>query len=183
MDSERTLVIDIHLSRGLAVTLAVFLATVIWAGYLFLRPPQAAASNPQEVEASLGPRQYYLSKTSRNGSAPDGACASGYHMASFWEIVEPASLKYNTTLGLLQSDSGFGPPTGIWGWVQTGNVSFGAESTPGKGNCSTWSSSNSAYCGTTVALPTNWTVSTGFYIWDVTTIECNAYRYTWCVEN
>jgi hypothetical protein len=74
-------------------------------------------------------RQYYLTTTSYNGAEPDGSdgngtgvCADGYHFASLWEILDPASLKYNPSLGYVRDDSGQGPPTYLAGWIRTGYI-------------------------------------------------------------
>ncbi len=63
--------------------------------------------------ANKGPRKFYLTKTLHTGAQALSACATGYHMASLWEIHDPTNLRYNTELGFTSgSDSGFGPP--VW---------------------------------------------------------------------
>jgi hypothetical protein len=73
-------------------------------------------------QPQLGPRKFYLTQTLDNGSQALSACAAGYHMASLWEIFDPSNLKYDTTLGVTQADSGSGPPskeTTASGWIRT----------------------------------------------------------------
>jgi hypothetical protein len=87
-------------------------------------------------------RHYYLTKASFNGSQALSACASRYHFASFAEIMDPAVLTYNKTLGRSAGDDGAGPPSAAYGWIRTGyvsnsTVSSGAE-TPT--NCNLWTS-------------------------------------------
>jgi hypothetical protein len=80
-------------------------------------------------------RQPYLTKGKCNGASADGTngngagvCASGYHFASLWEIVDPSNLAYNAALSFawtdqtppLVSDTGQGPPAARQGWVRTG---------------------------------------------------------------
>ena len=55
-------------------------------------------------------RGYYLTKGTITGSKVLTACASGYHFASIWEILNTSDLHYNTTLGRTNANSGNGPP-------------------------------------------------------------------------
>ena len=134
MQDEKTIVIDINLNRGLVGLLALALLMAALLGYLAWGQREAAASGPQAsldhardrpldhaqakpLAQSSGLRGYYLTKSSYGPSriltAP--ACASGYHFASLWEIMDPSNLKYNTDLGYTMDDSGQGPPTSAAG--------------------------------------------------------------------
>ena len=77
--------------------------------------------------AFAGPREFYLTKTSFDGAHALTACASGFHMASLWEIFNVSVLEYDTSLGFTSADSGFGPPTVQNGWIRTGYISLAAS--------------------------------------------------------
>jgi len=150
MQDEKTIVIDINLTRGLVALLALALLVAALLGYLAWNQDEVAASGPQApldrardrpLASSAGLRGYYLTQGTYNGAEADGTdgngagvCASGYHFASLWEILDPSNLKYNTTLGYTQADSGQGPPTNALGWVRTGYLS-NTSTTAGQGNC------------------------------------------------
>jgi hypothetical protein len=136
-------------------------------------------------------RRYYVTQTNHNGAEADGTdgngagvCASGYHFASLWEILDPSNLKYDTDLGLTVDDSGQGPPSYSvhWGWVRTGYYSS-TSSTAGYGNCNVWTSSNNSHSGTCVCLPGDWQAGQGIHVWEVTWAPCGFSFYVWCVED
>jgi hypothetical protein len=56
-------------------------------------------------------RGYYLTKNTITGSKVLTACATGYHFASIWEILNTSDLRYNTTLGRTNTNSGLGAPS------------------------------------------------------------------------
>ena len=86
-------------------------------------------------------RHYYLTKAKFNGNQTLTACASGYHFASFAELVEPGVLTYNKTLGRSEPDDGVGPPSVGIGWVRSGYVSNSdSSSTFTPTNCNLWTS-------------------------------------------
>ena len=68
---------------------------------------QTAVESPLKRDAR---RSFYLTKTTHTGAQALAACAEGYHMASLWEILNPSNLRYDTELGVVVGDSGFGPP-------------------------------------------------------------------------
>jgi hypothetical protein len=127
-------------------------------------------------------RQYYLTKNDYNGADADTACASGYHMASLWEILDPSNLKYNTDLGRTMSDSGQGPVINIYGWVRTGYYNS-TSGTPGAANCNVWTSSSAFELGTYAKLPTNWPAGQDIQVWEVSTRNCGSLESVWCVED
>ena len=45
-------------------------------------------------------RRFYLTKNQLQGNQAINACASGYHMASYWEIHDLSTLQYDTSLGV-----------------------------------------------------------------------------------
>jgi hypothetical protein len=140
-------------------------------------------------------RHYYLTKATLNGNQALTACASGYHFASFVEILDPTVLTYNKTLGRSNADDGAGPPTGVFGWVRTGYASN--SSTSGGGgiptNCSLWTSEASTDNGEVgVFLPSwlNQTTTPPTYVPAVlfqNDATCDnsqgVHIGVWCVEN
>lgn len=162
-------------------------------------------SSPKASAPSLDPqsgiRQYYLTTGFYHGNEAADACAAGYHMASFWEISDPSNLRYDTSLGKTNDDSGYGPPTAFtvsihpiprspeeviypyWGWVRTG-YSKSTSNTAGHANCSGWESDSSSHWGTAVSLPHSWDAGTDdLGVWDVYTKSCDAGGRVWCVAD
>jgi hypothetical protein len=81
-------------------------------------------------------------------------------MASIFEILQTATLRYERTLGRTAADSGFGPPslsqrgvpfTGAHGWTRTGALP-GTASTEFDQNCNTWTSNSSGHYGLIMTL-------------------------------
>jgi hypothetical protein len=175
---EPILVVDIHLTRGLLLVLALVLVAVV-VGYLAWEPARVAASGVEAAPAgSSTMRQYYLTEAGYDGANATSACAAGYHMASIWEIVEPSALKYNTDLGQTLDDSGQGPPVSL-GWMRTGNwMSYGAL--PGDGNCDTWTLNDAGAMGTVAWL--SWGTQV-VHVWNASTEECDSTLAVWCVED
>jgi hypothetical protein len=129
-------------------------------------------------------RQFYLSTRVAYGNEPTGddgygggVCADGYHFASFWEIVDPSNLKYNTDLGLTVSDSGRGPPRGYFGWVRTGSLGNSGS------NCSTWTRSDVDARGTSVHFSSISDHVNTEAVWELTLRSCNQNPSVWCVQD
>ena len=128
-------------------------------------------------------KSYYLTRTNHDGSQALSACASGYHMASLWEIFDTSNLTYNTELGLTLDDSGLGPPVLNGGRVRTGATASGINE-PGVGNCQAWTSAEHVDWGTQVALPNNWVGNVQqINPWQAGTIECDSLRRVWCKQD
>jgi hypothetical protein len=188
--SEHTLVVNIHLTRGLIILLCAALLTVAWLGYLAWGQKEAAASGRQDallsapagpLAATAGMRHYYLYSAALNATYALTACTSGYHMASLWEMLDTSHLQYNTALGDSRPDSGLGPPTGYSGWVRTGYGSNNGT-TAGQANCNAWTSTSGN--GTVVSLPSDWTAAPqDIHIWTVSTASCGNSADVWCVED
>jgi hypothetical protein len=178
---ERTLVLNVDLSRGLVAALLV-LAAVVVAALLLRGPAPASAAGEQLSAATDGMRRYYLAGAVQVATdAPDG-CEAGYHFASLWEILDTSNLVYNTALGVVPSggDSGSGPITGWEGWVRTGYTSSNVN-TPGQANCSAWQLTTGF--GTTVSLPSDWISGGDIHVWDAGTATCGLPANVWCVED
>ena len=69
----------------------------------------ALAQNPARTDNR---RTVYLTLQLFDPSQAVNACAAGHHMASVFELLDPSNLKYDTTLGVQQEDSGQGPLVG-----------------------------------------------------------------------
>jgi hypothetical protein len=130
------------------------------------------------------PRMYYLTTALFDGSQALTACAAGYHMASLWEIFHTSTLLYNTALGVVENDSGAGPPasTSHSGWIRTGLRSIHANGIPGEDNCDSYTTTTGT--GTVVALAPVWN-GTPFPIspWFPNDDSCVNSNPVWCVQN
>ena len=171
----------------LVTLLTLALLVMGFLGYLAWVHEEAAASAPKAPQAaSLGLRQYYITKNNFLGNQALTACASGYHMASLWEILDPSNLKYNRTLGETQDDSGQGPPTFYpVGWVRTGYIP-NFTTIAGQANCDNWTDGSTGYSGTTAKLPIVWedAPDQDVGVWDVEVKTCNlTYVGVWCVAD
>jgi hypothetical protein len=146
-------------------------------------PAQSAHASSPSAKADA-PRSFYLTKGRFNGGKALTACATGYHMASIWEIKDTTLLQYNNSLGRTDGDSTFGGPpsstttdsTGI-GWIRTGSSLL---------SCKKWTSSSAGDTGTEGTLSIN---GTGQPVWVVGDGgNCNAtasgtHQGVWCVQN
>lgn len=181
---EKIIVIDIKLTRGLAVVLSCVLVLALLLTYLTLTGDNASASDVEAAPAaSTGMRQFYLTSATVDGFDALTACATGYHMASLWEILDPSNLAYNTALGHTSLDSGQGPPSDYLGWVRTGSYSSPADIV-GAGNCIAWTSRVTGQHGSMVRLSWQWAADNeDIGVWLAATGDChNVYR-VWCIED
>lgn len=124
-------------------------------------------------------RRYYATTTLYQGdqAANPGNCESGFHFASFAELIEASSLQYETALGRTANDSGSGPP-GINGWVRSGTVNLSAR------NCSGWTSSDSGDDGTFLGYsPSEISVLSRESPWTRGLSGCAFGFPIWCVED
>ena len=168
----------------LVALLTLAMLTAAFLGFLALRPQAVTAwLMPTQAATVVGPplRGYYLSSSTVNGSQASTACASGYHMASLWEILDTSNLRYDTYWGADRADSGEGPPTIDFGWVRTGYISDNG-STPGQANCSTWATTSGF--GTTVNLPNDWQNDTqDVSVWRSGIRACSDTGQVWCAAD
>ena len=177
--AERTLVIDFDLSHGLLAVLLV-VAVVVVAVAMMRGPAPASAADEQALAAADGMRRFYLAPAVPNATQAIGGCATGYHFASLWEILDTSNFSYDTALGVVSGDSASGPPAGYEGWVRTGYVA-NSGTTPGQANCSAWGATTGN--GTTVRLPSDWLSDAELHVWDVGIAACGTPAYIWCVED
>ncbi len=180
---EKVIVIDVTMTRWLAAALVGVLATASLLAYLAFAGENALAVYETVSPAqSAGMRQFYLGGGVL-GNAASTSCAPGYHLASLWEIADPANLKYNTALGVTQTDSGQGPPTVHKGWVRTGYIADGST-TVGRANCHAWTSGSVIHNGTVAQLPDNWTSGAqDIGVWQLSVANCHDGALAWCIED
>jgi hypothetical protein len=152
-------------------------------------------ANYQPAGAAGLPKFYLTQEFTLKGSQALNACATGYHMASLFEILDVSNLRYNTTLGFVSNDSGLGPPAGnplgppsqrAVGWVRTG-AQQSTFAQPGLANCLSWTSDLQEHFGTVVFLPgpdPSWEEPASVVSpWIVRAEECFALERVWCVQN
>jgi hypothetical protein len=150
-------------------------------------------------------RRFYLTQSYYTGADADGTdgngggvCASGFHFASLFEILDVTSLRYDTVLGLTRDDAGQGPPTISFGWVRTGYASrseqtdTGVRGDGGLVNCDLWETSSATADGTIAGLTACWEESNDCFSgveldtgwpWAAFDNSCNGLWSVWCVED
>jgi len=135
------------------------------------------------VTDACAPRQYYLTNTAYPTSEVHTACATGFHFAALYEIVDVSNLRYARYHpdAYFQNDSGLGPPTDSWGWIRTG-FSISSATQPGAGNCDLWTSTSFEDGGTIVRLQAS------FYPpedigWGGAWANCSVSLRVWCIED
>jgi hypothetical protein len=137
------------------------------------------------------PREYYLTAAEYYGNQPLGVCAAGFHMANLFEIADPSNLRYAHDHPDAQNrhDSGTGPPSGVNGWIRTGESSR-TDPIPGFSNCNTWQTNEASSAGTTALLPNDWAnPALGMLAlvwgtpWAAIHNSCSEQIRVWCVED
>jgi hypothetical protein len=150
-----------HLATGVAVAVAAAL----------LAPTPAAAG-----------KRYYLTVDQFDGGDADTACDKGFHIASLWEILDFAQLKYDTKRGFT-SPSGSRPPAGETGWVETGGPA-NVNGTAGLANCNGYASTMVLEFGTSVELSAGWSGdATPISPWEASNPSCSVPLRVWCKQN
>jgi len=179
---SRTIELSLDLSKPAFSLILVGLLVGLAIVYLAWGAQTVDASSPS-APTFTSMRRYYLTISTKSGAGPLTACATGYHMASLWEILDTTQLEYNSSLEFVQGDTGYGPPTYVYGWIRTGYFSS-TSSTPGLGNCSVWTNGTSG-SGTIAQLPSSWySTNVDIHVWDVATDGCGtSVHHVWCVED
>jgi hypothetical protein len=172
---------------AVAVLVAAFLAYLLWgqtrvaAGMGISR--SAPSSKTTQAASTGGARQYYLTPSvAFDGAQAAGACATGYHMASAWELLDTSNLQYDTTLGRTRDDSGYGPPSYFEGWVRTG-YNGSTANTVGQANCNAWTSASSGGYGTSLYLPRDWLTGQDLGTWKTGAWQCSNNLPVWCIAD
>jgi len=175
---------SVNLSRSIiSVLILVLLMANLWITWTGGSQEAAAASPQVPAAGSTGLRRFYQTSTWHDGGEALSACASGYHMASLWEISDVSNLRYDVDLGIKRADSGIGLPSYSFGWVRTG-FNGDTTSTPGQANCDAWTSDELVDYGTVAGLPRNWVTGLGdLHTWDVMVVACEQERTVWCIED
>ena len=177
-------ILDLNPSRGAVIGLTLFFLTTALLSYLAWGHSLAAAEEPAAPSAPYASlRQYYLTISTYSATGAMTACASGYHFASLWEILDTSNLVYDDDLGVDAPDSGEGPPVTWSGWVRTGYY-VDHSPTVGHANCDGWTSiSGTEHYGTTARLPSSWSAGGELHVWDVNLQDCDVPGHIWCVED
>jgi hypothetical protein len=147
--------------------------------------PPSSLDDVRLLSSGGGERHAYLTKTNYATNQALAACASGYHMASLWELYDVSNLiyDYGHPAAYTKADSGHGPPSYWYGWARTGYDSS-SSSTAGTGNCNNWSSISSTVYGVSVRLSRMWETAPGdIGPWDATSFTCNFTGPVWCVKD
>ena len=166
---------------------------VLVGGLAAVMPLVSRGQGNNPIVKQLQPRKFYLTPTDTyNGSQALTACASGYHMASLWEIFDTSNLRYDTQLGFTLADSGSGPPSDAIGdetegWIRTGGRSASSNAA-GETNCFAYTSSEGTVGGTVVELQATWFIAQPLPAntispWLGTTEPCSQMRRVWCVQD
>ena len=167
---------------GLVALLALVLIVPIGLGYLAYETAQGAAA-PQAASKPAPMRYYYLTYTPVSGNQALGACATNYHMASLWEIMDTSHLIYDELIGEVTYDSGEGPPSEIVGWVRTGTAGEEDTFVAGKDNCQLWASDHWEHYGSLASLNSYWNVDTAIPGWSTSVSRCDLSYRVWCVQD
>jgi hypothetical protein len=164
-----------NLTRRSRTGVAVFL---LLASASFLADDSHAGKLPATTAPQRG---FYLTKERYDGSQPLTACATGYHMASIWEIHEPSNLRYDESLGFTQGDGG--PPSGHLGWIRFGldpdaGVRFRCEEVFQQ----PWTSNSPFLSGAAVSLIHPFPASDR--AWEIEDVlSCDLTLPVWCVQD
>jgi hypothetical protein len=140
---------------------------------------------PEEATQAPVRRAFYLTDENYDADEALAACASGYHMASLWEVLDVSALAYvyGHPDAHTKDDSGRGPPSHWYGWIRTG-YSSDASDTAGIGNCRSWTSTASGDSGTIVRLTYDWTAAgTVVGPWEADAFTCSSVGPVWCVQD
>jgi hypothetical protein len=129
--------------------------------------------------SSTGARRFYLSVDVATGAQALTACASGFHMASLFEIWDVSRLFYDVALGRTLLDSGRSAPAATPGWIRTGSTSSTSF------NCAAWTTSDSGSDGIRAFLTSTWLNESSFPIapWESSVGSCDVGQSVWCVED
>jgi hypothetical protein len=105
-------------------------------------------------------------------------------MASVWEVLDPSTLFYDSTLGFTGSNPDGGIPSGSLGWMRNGVQPYNTAGQPGGfANCLTWT--------TTSGVGTVWSLDPLRILasvsepspWSPIEFSCAQVAPVWCVED
>jgi hypothetical protein len=148
--------------------------------------PASSSVGASDISAQSGSgSSFYLTDANYTVDQALTACASGYHMASLWEILDVSNLvyAYDHPAAHVKDDSGNGPPSNWYGWVRTGWFAS-TSATTGTGNCLAWTSTSSGDSTVAARLSNAWETAPGdISTWDATSFTCNFNGPVWCMED
>jgi hypothetical protein len=136
-------------------------------------------------------RSFYLTDDDLiEGQNALGACDTGFHMASLWEILDVSNLRYASEQldAYVASDSGQGPPSGTFGWIRTGGPQDEGSADQGVANCKLWTEFD-PYYGTQAQLENRWdgnaTPPAVDWLgpWETAAVGCENFGRVWCVQD
>jgi hypothetical protein len=123
-------------------------------------------------------KRFLVTIDSVMGDEALGACPSGFHFASLWEIMDYSNLAYDTVLGRVNDDSGSGPAANQFGWVRSG-IEDSSDY-----NCGTWSGTGDGLEAYLVRPENLDDAGTKVPFWRFETSACTLVsRPVWCVED
>jgi len=155
----------------------------------------AVTALKDKVDAGVPVRQkkYYLTSETSRGDQATGACGPGFHMASLYEILDTSKLQFvkghASAVYSVNADLGYGPPTGIRGWVRTGASSWSGPEEDYKPNCKNWTTSapNPIHYGTAAELGFSYSPRLSYDPWRghwfIFREDCGSLLFVWCVED
>ena len=143
------------------------------------------------INIEFEPKRYYLTAGYADGAGALGACETGFHMASLFEILDPSNLRYAFDMPEARTvgDSGQGPPQDTR-WIRTGRSAGTTPDSPGIANCEAYSSNDGSHDGTLIRLIPDWSdpLANGGdlipgSVWVTYSWDCAADWRVWCVED
>jgi hypothetical protein len=155
--------------KSLKIVLAVLLLFAV-GSVLGDRPTQRCAD-----------KFFYLTPDLWMGWQVHEACADGYHFASALELLQVSNYTYNTRLGATGLDSGYGPPTGSFGWLRTGGSWYPSPGVYTE-NCENWTSMDEADFGLIGNLYVDFEIANGTS-WSYGIEQCIDGAAVWCVSD
>jgi hypothetical protein len=136
--------------------------------------------NTLQASVNAQRKRFYATKGSVLGGDASTACATGYHVASLWEISDPSNLTYDTSLGFTWPHQANGPPNEYPGWIEIG----------GGSDCAGYTSPDPDVTGTAVRLPIGFelfgsaaTPASPWQLYDAVVLSCGISLPVWCASN
>ncbi len=137
--------------------------------------------------SARGIRRFYMTDSGHNGAQARSGCEAGFHMASMWEILDPAQLEYDLVRGRTRPDAGAGALSGSFAWIRTGHIPDDAGPA-GMANCDAYTESGPGTKGTIAKLASDWNTlgaadASRLPWWETRTTDCQVSFPVWCVED
>ena len=127
-------------------------------------------------------KRFYVTQTIHMADTALSACADGFHMASFQELVMAGAIQYDDVLGYKGNTAGPGAPI-RFGWIRDG-INYQGGNTD---YCFDWTSTDSSLQGPLLRLPR---INAEFIntaedaeAWRVLGNDCDQENRVWCVED